>query len=110
MAEVYYWYWRMRWFDRPMHFLGGVWLAASALWWVYARRGLALPTFSKILAVSLSAAVGIGLLWEVMQAGLGLETVGHMSRLSGTLSDLLFDTLGGVAVAIEAAIYIRNKK
>lgn len=110
MAEVYYWYWRMRWFDQPMHFLGGVWLASSALWWFYARRGAALPTFIKILGVCLASSLGIGLLWEVLQAGLGLETAGHMSRVGGTLSDLFFDTIGGLAVAMGTFVRIRNNK
>ncbi len=100
LAEMYYWYWTMRWFDRPMHFLGGVWLAASALWWVYERKGVIPPRFSRVLLVCVAAAFGIGALWELMQAGLGLETAGHVSRLGGTISDLLFDILGGVAAAV----------
>jgi hypothetical protein len=109
MAEVYYWYWRMRWFDMPMHFLGGVWLAWTALWWWYTRRGRVMADFKGIFAVSLVSALGVGLLWEAFQAGLGIETAGHASRLSGTLIDLLFDILGGSFAAVWAWIYSRNK-
>ncbi len=108
LAEVYFWYWRMRWFDIPMHFLGGVWLAAAFLWWKYARKGNPLPHFTKILGASLIAAVGIGLIWEVIQAGLGLETVGHASRMSGTIKDLFFDTLGGITVAVWVGVRSQN--
>ena len=110
MAEVYYWYWRMRWFDRPMHFLGGVWLAGTALWWFYGRRSVPLSGFFKIFMVCIAAAFGVGLVWEIFQAGLGLETAGHASRIGGTLSDLLFDTIGGTTVAIYAWFRTRNNK
>ena len=110
MAEIYYWYWRMRWFDKPMHFLGGVWLASTAIWLWYGRKGLRQSNFLKILGISLLGAFGVGLLWELLQAGLGLETVGHVSRLSSSLSDLLFDVLGGMAAAIWVWVEGRNKK
>ncbi len=32
-AHYHYWYWTMRWFDMPMHFAGGMWLAGVAIWW-----------------------------------------------------------------------------
>jgi len=33
-ADVYHWYWTMRWFDMPMHFAGGSIIDA-----VLSRRG-----------------------------------------------------------------------
>lgn len=105
LAEIYSWYWRMRWFDMPMHFAGGVWLATTGLWLYYERKGKKLPRFSKILAISLAAAVGVGLLWEVFEALLSLKLLGHINAMPDTLSDLLFDTLGGLTAAIWANRY-----
>jgi hypothetical protein len=31
---------------------------------------------------------------------MGLETAGHTSLIAGTIKDLLFDTIGGITVAI----------
>jgi len=99
-AESYYWYWRMRWFDMPMHFAGGVWLAGTAVWWWYSKKEKLQNHFFSILAVCLTAALGVGLAWERFEAGLGLATVGHINEIADTLGDLFFDTLGGTAVAL----------
>jgi len=99
-AESYYWYWRMRWFDMPMHFAGGVWLAGTALWLWYRAENEVTIRFLKIFAICLGAAFGIGLAWELFEAGLGLMTVGHINDMADTLGDLLFDILGGTTVAI----------
>ena len=48
----------------------------------------------------LTAALGVGLAWELFEAGLGLATVGHINEIADTLGDLFFDTLGGTAVAL----------
>lgn len=105
LAEIYSWYWRMRWFDAPMHFAGGIWLAATALWLLYERKWEKLPSFYKILTISFIAAVGIGFLWEVFEALLSLKLLGHINAMPDTLSDLFFDTLGGVTAAVWANRY-----
>lgn len=99
-ADYYYWYWRMRWFDMPMHFAGGVWLAGTVAWWRYFRRETAMVSFFHILATCLVAALGIGFLWEVFEAWLSFVTVGHINAMPDTLGDLLFDTIGGTTVAV----------
>ena len=100
VAEVYHWYWTMRWFDIPMHFSGGMWLAGMALWWVYFRKGVTPRGFLALWGVSVVAAFGIGFLWEGYEAVISFATVGHMNNLLDTLGDLLFDILGGTTVAI----------
>ena len=93
-----------------MHFLGGVWLASTAIWLWYGRKGLHQSNFLRILGVSLLGSFGVGLLWELLQAGLGFETVGHASRLSSSLNDMLFDVLGGTAAGVWVWIQGGNKK
>lgn len=107
-AESYYWYWRMRWFDMPMHFSGGVWLAGAAVWWRYYRNGKIAVSFLQILMTCLLAALGVGLLWEVFEAWLSFVTVGHINAMPDTLGDLLFDTTGGTVVAV--FVWLRRKK
>jgi len=91
----------MRWFDMPMHFAGGAWLASFGVWWQYYRRGLvATGGVLQILGVCLVFALSIGLLWEAYEAVVSFFTVGHMNAIKDTLGDLLFDIIGGTAVAI----------
>ena len=99
-AEHYYWYWRMREFDMPMHFVGGVWLAGTVLWWRFFSGRFTSPQNVKaIFAWAIVGAVGVGLVWEVYEAIVSYFTVGHMNDILDTLSDLVFDTLGGIVAA-----------
>jgi len=99
-ADFYHWYWTMRWFDMPMHFAGGVWLAGMAVWWFLPPfKDMHAVSFMRILFIGLGAALGIGLAWELYEAIVGLLTVGHANAMSDTLSDLFFDTVGGTTVA-----------
>ncbi|MCK9344754.1 MAG: hypothetical protein M0P64_01355 [Candidatus Pacebacteria bacterium] len=100
IAETYHWYWVYRWFDIPMHFSGGMWLAGMGLWWAYFRKGTAPQSFLATWATAILFAFSIGFLWEVYEAVISFATVGHMNDILDTLGDLLFDILGGTAVAV----------
>jgi len=107
LAEVNHWYWIYRWFDMPMHFAGGAWLAGFGVWWQYSRQGLVPGIFFAILGVCILFALSIGLLWEAFEAVVSFATVGHMNDIFDTISDVLFDILGGTLVAI--LIFLKNK-
>lgn len=107
-AESYYWYWRIRWFDMPMHFAGGVWLAGTAVWWFCHKDKIIKASFSQIFAVCIIATLGVGLLWELLQAWLGMVTVGHTNAMSDTMGDLSFDLLGGIVVSIFTWLKIKQ--
>jgi len=99
-ADTYHWYWTTKWLDMPMHFAGGTWLAGFGAWCQYYRRGISVPGFLQVLNVCLIYALSIGLLWEAYEAVVSFLTVGHMNSMTDTLSDLLFDIIGGTTVAI----------
>jgi hypothetical protein len=99
-AEQYYWYWQFRWFDIPMHFLGGVWLGLAGILLVYHTRWF--ETFRKLLsplAVALLAGLCVGILWEGYEfvlwqlAGNGLP-VGYVQD---TIKDIVMDVIGAFA-------------
>lgn len=100
LAGINDWFWIYRWLDMPMHFAGGAWLALFGVWWQYSRRGVSESRFLHILGVCLIFALSIGLLWEAYEAVVSFLTVGHMNEIKDTLIDLLFDTMGGVTVAV----------
>ncbi|HEY4486310.1 MAG TPA: hypothetical protein VJB70_01065 [Candidatus Paceibacterota bacterium] len=99
-AEMNSWYWKMRWFDMPMHFAGGAWLAGFAAWWQYSRQGIAIQSFPKLLGVCLVFVLSVGLLWEAYEYVVSFVTGGHINEMLDTLGDLLFDILGGTVVAV----------
>ena len=99
-AEQYYWYWQFRWFDIPMHFLGGVWLGLAGIWLVYHTRWLTtLRERMSPLLVALLAGLCVGILWEAYEffvwqiAGNGLP-VGY---LQDTIKDIAMDVVGAYA-------------
>ena len=99
-AQQYYWFWLMRWFDMPMHFMGGIWLAGTVLWWrFFSGRFTNEGSIKAIFVWAILGALGIGLAWEVYEAGVSYITVGHMNNMLDTISDLIFDMLGGLTVA-----------
>ncbi len=109
-AHYHFWYWTMRWFDMPMHFAGGMWLAGAAIWWRFfsgkfpdARGGL--PHF---LMWGVGAAFVVGLAWEAYEAVVALATKGYMNAMPDTLSDLSLDILGGLVVVM--IVWLRRDK
>ena len=106
LAGMHSWYWTMRWFDMPMHFAGGAWLAFFGVWWYYTRKGLIPSSFATLILVCVSFAVTVGVLWEVYEGIVGLITVGHVNAWRDTVSDIHLDILGSLFVA--TAVWIRR--
>lgn len=110
IAIQYYWYWRMRWFDMPMHFLGGMWLAGMLLWFrFFSHPALEAPTrFSRILFWGLLGSGVLGLGWEVYESSVSLVTIGRINAIPDTLSDLCFDMAGGFLGSV--IVWLKIKK
>lgn len=96
-AEHYYWYWQFRWFDIPMHFLGGVWLGIAGVWLVHHTRWFGtLRELVTPFTAALLAGLCIGILWEGYEfvvwqlAGNGLP-VGY---IQDTAKDTMMDVIG----------------
>ncbi len=113
-AQYYYWYWTMRWFDMPMHFAGGMWLAGVAIWWRFFAGRSNPPEDGPrgneknlwlLLSWGVGAAFIVGLAWEAYEAVVALATKGYINAMSDTISDLGFDILGGLVVV--AIVWLR---
>lgn len=101
LAGEYFWYWQMRWFDMPMHFAGGAWIAGVAIWWKFFSKGVApVPvSFARLALWGIGGALVVGLGWEVYESTVSFFIEGHINDILDTASDLVFDVLGGLAVA-----------
>jgi hypothetical protein len=95
-ALVAGWYWRYPWFDIPMHFFGGAWVALAARWG-FARAGSSAAAYA--LRHPLRTSVGITLLtasaWELFEYGAGFV----VSPLTEYYRDTAFDLFLGVVGA-----------
>lgn len=102
LAVFHFWaladflYWRYRWFDIPMHVLGGVAIGAFAVILLRSYRPISYFFFV------LSAAVA----WEVFEHYASIATVPGESYVLDTMHDLLNDALGAVLVYIVARFSI----
>ncbi len=110
LAQYYYWFWTMRWFDMPMHFVGGMWLAGVAIWWrffsgKFPDARIELPNF---LAWGVGAAFLVGLAWEAYESVVAILTKGYINAMPDTLSDLVLDILGGLVVV--AVVWMQASK
>lgn len=83
--------WRILWFSAVAHFLGGVWVALSAVW---AQNVLGLP---RNLVGTTAAAFVVGILWEVFEFATG--TTDFPIDTVDTIVDLCMDVIGGLLVA-----------
>jgi hypothetical protein len=117
LANMFSWYWRIPWFDMPMHFLGGLWVGLVALW-LYFYSGILSFTqkvspfkIYKIFAVSLIAVIIVGGIWELFEFGVNTVIVfSTQNSPLDTVSDIIFDILGGATAAGSYfAIYLKNK-
>ena len=100
LAEINYWYWEIRWFDWPMHFAGGVWLAGITVWWRHLRHNDFPPQFHILLRECLVFTIIIGLGWEIFDGVLAFINKEQINEIVDTTSDLFFDMLGGMTLAI----------
>lgn len=99
LANFFYWYSTIWWFDMPMHFLGGffVGLLMVYLYWfspLHKESGLQ-KTFSRYTVYILLGVISIGLMWEVFEFVVDMYTTHNGLNVLDTLSDLCFDLAGG---------------
>ncbi|MDB5265098.1 MAG: putative rane protein [Parcubacteria group bacterium] len=82
-----HWYWTYRWFDTPMHMLGGATSAA----FIVALAG----RFRPFLFLAAIAAVAIG--WEIFEWQFGLSRE-QPNYVFDTLHDILNDVIGAALI------------
>ncbi len=104
LANEFSWYWRIPWFDMPMHFLGGLWLGLVALWWY--TRDVVLTTF-RMFTISLLTVLVIGILWELFEFSMDtFIIISEQNSVFDTITDIIFDIIGGLV----AVVYFIFKK
>lgn len=99
LAIEYSLYWKLWWYDIPMHFLGGLILGGIAVWFfgsLHERfeyfRGLSVPVFT------LGFVLFGGIAWEIYEYHYGLSYNPMIGYWVDTLKDLSMDVVGCFSV------------
>ena len=95
LANKFYWYYSIWYFDMIMHFLGGFWVGLLALYFLISPR-LSTGTVLKILLVIL----GVGLGWEIFEILVDKALAENPFNLPDTVSDIFFDLAGGMVAIV----------
>ena len=108
-AMKFYWYSALPWFDMPMHFLGGFWVALLFAFILLHHWRLPKSTesresppapkepFSIYFALQVIGGVLlVGILWEFFEVSVNNITVKEYFDIADTVSDLIFDLAGSL--------------
>lgn len=103
VANYFYWYWRIWWFDMPMHFAGGLWVGLSALWFVFLsgrfKRNPQQNTLS-VLIIGVFSVLAIAILWEIFEYGVQIVLPrGTPHDILDTTIDIFLGLVGGLVAS-----------
>ena len=120
-ATMDHWYWTYSWFDIPMHFLGGFWVAMVFLWLNLKFKILSdslilqLPYYLITALITLSFVALIGVFWEFFEFlyDVFISSRGYSGFMqlgaADMIGDLFFDLFGASAFLIIYRIFNRRQ-
>ena len=88
------------WWDKLLHFLGGLWIGGMALWFFICKKKITPSVLSSVF-ISFGGAFIIGFGWELYEAG-ALKSFGlvfPIDYMRDTIIDLIADSAGGLVAA-----------
>jgi len=114
LAQKFYWYSSIWYFDMIMHFLGGVWQGLFFIWF-FSINDLPLFRLSldaidfKLIYKTILFVLLIGVLWEFFEFFTN-NYVGHDPfNTLDTISDIFFDLAGGAFAVFYFLFYLSKK-
>jgi hypothetical protein len=94
LANTFYWYSSIWYFDMPMHFLGGLWLGLCFIY-IFSPKELSEELSFGYLSKIIFLVLLIGIFWEFFE----LYFINHIAQnpfnALDTVSDIFFDLAGG---------------
>lgn len=103
------WYWTYKWFDIPMHFLGGLWVALTALWiFCYFGYTNSITNYKfRTFFVVLFTVLIVGVSWEIFEVFGKMTFINDVGYWFDTTKDLTNDFIGGIVAYL---YFIKGKK
>lgn len=102
------------WFDIPMHFMGGAWVALlffRIFIDIIDKKSLySLFEISKLVILAIAFAVMIGVFWEFFEfIASRIFNMYLQGDLIDTMTDLLMDTIGGLFSGVIGALLLKKE-
>lgn len=104
VAVTYFLYWRIWWFDMPMHILGGLYAALLAAWLV-AYRGSPIS-----LPLCLLFALLTGIVWEIFEYSEGITNAYHFNYITDVFKDVVIGLIGGFSGWVLAWLLVPGER
>ncbi|MBI2086972.1 MAG: hypothetical protein HYT69_02270 [Candidatus Zambryskibacteria bacterium] len=102
VANFFYLYWTVWWFDNVTHFLGG--LSMGLLWfWIFNKffSFTEAPKLKSIIFIVLILVLAVGIGWEIFEYIFDIANLGGGETYwQDTSRDLAADTLGAIAASL----------
>ncbi|MFC1720666.1 hypothetical protein ACFL0K_00185 [Patescibacteria group bacterium] len=99
LALYFYWYWMFWWYDILLHFLGGLWLGGTALWFLQYVKEKPMSRFKQYMfPVAMVILIGLG--WELFEFSLDTFVIFQTNDIIDTISDLWMDVAGSLTATI----------
>lgn len=116
IATINSWYWTFTWFDMPMHFLGGFWLAMVFMWLnpnfqIQNPKFIKLPNYLITGIITLGFVILVGVFWEFFEFLCDVFLFGASYFQKGaidTIKDLFFDLLGGLIFLVIYKYFLKS--
>lgn len=101
LGTIYFWYWKFLWLDTPVHFLGGLCVGLATLFIAsfFIDRPETVKRFN-IIFLAIGSAFVVGILWEIFEYVFGISLASHDVFIRDTVTDLVFDSVGGLVAGI----------
>ncbi len=104
LANKFYWYYSIWYFDLIMHFLGGFWIGLLFFYFFPLKNNSFSVIFKLLLFVFLA---GIG--WEVYEILVNDIIAQNPFDYFDTISDICFDLSGGLCAILYVLVPLKNQ-
>lgn len=108
---LFRWYWTVPYYDKPVHFLGGLWVAMIVAYLFQIFSPAARPSKFLFFFLLIGLTMVVGFFWEVYELGADLFIFKKnimQKTIVDTLTDLLAD-FGGAFIYSSIIVFFRKK-
>ena len=96
LAQKFYWYYTIWYFDMIMHFLGGFWVGLASLWIFSGEKDFKAELNARLTLNVVAYVLFIGISWEFFEYFFVNNLAGNPFNMLDTVSDVFFDLAGGI--------------
>lgn len=91
-------FWIFKWFDIPLHFLGGAFISFLTSYFILVlKKDL---SYTRFLLINIVSVFVFGLLWEIFELLIGSTSINDLVYFSDTGMDFIADFLGAILSSV----------